>query len=429
MKKRPGTSSENTRKVKNRMSIIRDAEKLLKQDPRNPKGLVPLADLYYEEKDWARAMETYKTISAIAPLHPTLDLKQASFRAGLCALEINNLDEAYRIFSLARKDHPDTFESNFYLGQICYKKEQYDNAISLLNKAFVLNKENNEVHEYLGLSLYKKKNYKNAIPHLKAAFDANPENKYLVYAMGESLYNCGKQDKALGVFLHLRADPEQGAASCLYAGMIYTRANQIEKAMKVYEIGLKHVAADLEISLSIRYNLATCYLNSNRIPDALVLLREIQTIKPRYKDTAVLISRYEEMSLNSGLKTYLTAGSSDFLAFCRRMVATFYVNAHVKIVAVEVNPDMVEIQADVETAKWEDSVIFRFLRSSGSVGEFAIRDFHGRIKDVKAGKGIFISSGLYSDETKKFVEGRPIDLIDKEGLLKLFSKVDKMRSK
>ncbi len=418
------TSSEKGNKSKNRMAIIRDAEKILKQDPRNPKGLLPLADLYYEEKDWARALETYKTISDISPLYPNMDLKRATFRAGLCALETNNLDEAHKIFSLAKREHPDTFESNFYLGQTFYKKNQFDNAVSLLQKAFILNRDNQQVHEYLGLALYKKKNYKNAIPHLKAAFDGNPENKYIVYAMAESLYNIGKADKALGIFLHLRADPEQGVASCLYAGMIYTNTKQLEKAVKVYEIGLKHTNADPEIILSIKYNLAQTYLNTNKVTNALALLREIQSIKPRYRDTATLISRYEEMTLNSNLKTFLMAGSNDFLAFCRKMVATFYVNAHVKIVAVEVKPDMVEIQADIETAKWEDSVIFRFLRTTGTVGEFAIRDFHGRIKDVKAGKGIFISSGTYSQETKKFIDGRPIDLIDKEELLKLFNKVD-----
>lgn len=422
--KSSGGASKNENKSKNRMSIIRESEKILKQDPRNPKGLLPLADLYFEEKDWARALETYKVISEIAPLYPNMDLKRASFRAGLCALETNNLDEAHKIFSIAKKEHPDTFESNFYLGLTFYKKNQFDNAISLLNKAFVLNRENNQVHEYLGLALYKKKNYKNAIPHLKAAFDGNPENKYIVYAMAESLYNCGKSDKALGIFLHLRADPEQGAASCLYAGMIYTNTKQLEKAIKVYEIGLKHTTADTEIMLTIKYNLAQVYLNSNKISDALALLRDIQSTNTRYRDVNTLISRYEEMTLNSNLKTFLMAGSSDFLAFCRKMVATFYVNAHVKIVAVDVKPDMVEIQADIETVKWEDSVIFRFLRTTGSVGEFAVRDFHGRIKDAKAGKGIFISSGTYSEETKKFIEGRPIDLIDKEGLLKLFNKVD-----
>ena len=418
-------SGSNTKK--SRMTTIRDAEKILKQDPRNPKGLIPLADLYYEEKDWARALDSYKTISQIAPLHPNLDLKYASFRAGLCALETNDLEEAHRIFSLAKKDHPDTFESNFYLGQTCYKKEQYDNAISLLKKAFILNKDNHQVHEYLGLALYKKRNYKSAIPHLKVAFEANPENKYLIYAMGESLYSCGMTDKALSVFLHLRADPEQGPSACLYSGIIFTNAKQLEKAIKVYEIALKHTIGDQNLLLSIKYNLATCYLNANKIPNALNHLREIQSISPRYKDSKNLISRYEEMSLNSSLKAYLTAGSNDFLVLCRKLVATFYTNAHVKIVSAEVKPDLVEIQADIETAKWEDTVIFRFLRASNSIGDFMIRDFHGRIKETKAGKGIFISSGVYSDETKKFIEGRPIDLIDKEALLKLFTKVEKNR--
>ena len=48
-----------------------------------------------------------------------------------------------------------------------------------------------------------------------------------------------------------------------------------------------------------------------------------------------------------------------------------------------------------------------------TVGELMVRDFHARVKDLKAGKGLCISGGGYSDEAKKFVEARLIDLIEK----------------
>ena len=90
---------------------------------------------------------------------------------------------------------------------------------------------------------------------------------------------------------------------------------------------------------------------------------------------------------------------------------------------MDAKPDVAEIQTEIDTIKWEDSVVFRFYRNTGSTGELFIRDFHGRIRDLKAGRGICVTAGTYSEDAKKYVEGRPIDLVDKAQLLKIFNKL------
>ena len=73
-----------------------------------------------------------------------------------------------------------------------------------------------------------------------------------------------------------------------------------------------------------------------------------------------------------------------FLALCRKIVSVFYSKATVRILSVDAKPDVAEIQTEIDTIKWEDSVVFRFYRNTGSTGELYIRDFHGRIRDLKA---------------------------------------------
>ncbi|MBQ8561399.1 MAG: restriction endonuclease, partial [Spirochaetaceae bacterium] len=121
-----------------------------------------------------------------------------------------------------------------------------------------------------------------------------------------------------------------------------------------------------------------------------------------------------------------TAGNSDFISLCRRLVETFYGRAVVRILDIAVTTDNTEVLTEVETAKWEDVVIFRFYRTTGSTGELHIRDFHGRIKDARAGHGICLTAGSYTDEAKKYIEGRPIDLVDKTELVKRLKKIDAM---
>lgn len=408
---------------KNRQAVIREAEKELKRDPRNPAGLVPLADLYFQDGAWEKALGFYQKLMEIAPLHPTVNLTNSVLRAGICAFKLENYDVALKNLLLAQKSDPNGFDVNFYLGQIFYQMQQYDKAVAVLKKAWTIKQDDLKVCEMLGLSLHGMKSYLQTLPYLKRVLDVSVENKAVLFAMADSLYNCGKSDKALSVFLHLRADPEYGAESSLLAGMIHMSQNKREKAIKDYEIGLKHIGAKSEILNQIRYNLAQAYIAGNDIAVALMLLREIHAIAPGFKDVASLVQRYQELSQNSNLKIYLMAGNGDFVALCRKIIAGFYKDSSVKFLSVEVRSDVVEIQTEIETPKWEDIVLFWFYRSTGNTGEFPIRDFYGRIKELKAGKGICITAGTYTAEAKKFVDGRSVDLIEKTGLLKVLAKL------
>jgi len=58
------------------------------------------------------------------------------------------------------------------------------------------------------------------------------------------------------------------------------------------------------------------------------------------------------------------------------------------------------------------------------VGELVVRDFHSHLKEVKAGKGICLTSGTFNDEAKNYTEARLIDLIEKERLTVILNNVD-----
>ena len=90
---------------------------------------------------------------------------------------------------------------------------------------------------------------------------------------------------------------------------------------------------------------------------------------------------------------------------------------------ISVSSEYTELLTDVETSKWESSVLFRFYRTTSVVGELFIRDFHGKIQDSKVDKGVCITAGTYSDEARLYTEGRPIDIIDKTKLVQLLKKV------
>jgi restriction endonuclease Mrr len=58
------------------------------------------------------------------------------------------------------------------------------------------------------------------------------------------------------------------------------------------------------------------------------------------------------------------------------------------------------------------------------VGELIVRDFHSHLKEVKAGKGLCLTVGTFSEEAKRYTEARLIDLIDKEKMAAILNTVD-----
>jgi hypothetical protein len=117
--------------------------------------------------------------------------------------------------------------------------------------------------------------------------------------------------------------------------------------------------------------------------------------------------------------------SADFVALCRKVVMTYFGRAKVKIINISVQKsEWADILAEVDTAKWSDLIMFRFIRTQGSIGELIVRDFHSHLKEVKAGKGICITVGNYSEEAKRYTEARLIDLIEKDKLQALLNTLD-----
>ena len=411
-------------KQKSRQNVIKDATRKLAQNPHNPDGLIPLANLYYQDQLWEKAYPLYETMLNIAVAHPEINLAQAALRQGICALKVGKNEEAFKGLLQARKINPDNFETNFYLGQALINNKEYDKAIPILRKALMVNKEVPEIYKYLGLALYQNHNFKESLPYLKRGLDISPDDKELLFSMADAMKEAGSGDRAIKVFMHLRPDPEFGARACLAAGLIHQNAKQHDKAVQDFEIGLKHINAPIEIVTQIRYRLAHSYLETSDIGRALVCLKDIQGTVPNYKDVPALIARYQELNQNSNLHTYLISNNSDFIALCRKIVSVYFGKAYVKVLDINAMADCTEVRTEIETAKWEDSVLFRFYRTTGSVGELFIRDFHSRIKDLKSGRGICFTAGTFTEEARKYIEGRPIDLTDKAGLIKILNRID-----
>ena len=421
--KKPASAPKNAVR-KDRASIIRSATQKLAQNPRDIQALTAIGDLYYEEENWQKAIGAYNTLLSLVSSNPgKIDEFQCNLRHGVCALKMGQPAIAMKSLVAARTSRPSSTEANYHLGMLYFEQKDYEKAAQMLRIAAQATPQNPQAIKYLGIALQRTSHFTEALQALRKVLDVYPGDKELLFAVGECFYETSRMDNALKVFVHLRADPVYGPRSALYAGMIHTQLEMYDKATEDFEIGLKHQNVPQDIYVELRYRYALLLIKMQDLVQATQLLKEIRKVQPGYKDTTALIQRYQELNNSRNLQVYLLANQNEFIMLCRKIVSQFYAGAKVKITDVSPVEDHVDILTEIDTTKWADTVIFRFFRAQNTLGEIPVRDLYGRIKELKAGRGVCFTGGTFSEGAKQFVEGRPIDLYGREGLKRLLDRI------
>jgi tetratricopeptide (TPR) repeat protein len=412
-------------KAKDKAQVLKEANRRLASNPKDLGALSALGSMAWEEQDWERACKAYETLAEAGAGNPDVDEFEANARHGISALKLARVDDAYRGLMVARTIRQDDFDVDYNLGVLEFQKKAYEKAVVLLKQAVSAQPENAMALKYLGNAYFKIKAYKEALGALRKAIDFEPEDKESLFAAAECYYELGNLEQALKIFTHLRADPVLGPSASLFAGTVHLNQRLFERAVTDFEIGLRHQNAKLETVVELKYRLAAASLKMQDIGKAVSLLGEIQALYPNFKDVPALLVKYRELNSNRNLQTFLLGSTSDFVTLCRKIALLFFPKAKVKITDISVQGnDWADILAEIETSKWSDLILFRFIRSQGTVGELSVRDFHARVKDVKAGKGYCITAGVFSEEAKRFVEARLIDLIEKQTLMQTLNSID-----
>ena len=233
-------SSGGRKKVKGRAVLMKEASRRLAQNPHDIEGLFIMGDIYYQDQDWEKAYTAYSTLlDRMKPLEMNKQLDVA-IRYGMCALKTNRLPEAKKGFLLAETINPKNLDVSYNLGYIYYLEKDYEKAVKFFKRTLILEPNSFLATKYLGYTLQHLHKYTEALPALKKALDFKPDDKEVLFAMGECFYETEATDRCLKILNHLRVDPVFGPQASLYTGMIRAKADQLERAIEDFQIGLKH---------------------------------------------------------------------------------------------------------------------------------------------------------------------------------------------
>jgi len=412
------------KRSKDRNSLVRQATRRLSRDPHDQTALQELGDVYFQEKNWR---ETYKIFARLQEAGGG-ERDRAfdnNLRRGLSALRTGHAGEAYQALQAAYAIKQDDFDLCYNLGIMEFQRENFPRAVQILSQARRIKPDHPPTLRALGNACFRIKKHHEAMTFIKRALELVPGDKESLYILGDCYCETGQNDQALRVFGLLRNDPVIGPAACLISGTIHANARRFDRAIENFEIGLKHLNIRGEVKTDLRYRLAVILIKQNEISRALIHLRDIRRETPGYKDVEALISHYKEINASHNLQTYLLAPQEEFTALCRRIAAACFPRAKMKIGETGLHAnEWIDILAEVDTAKWHELIMFRFIRTQGVVGELVVRDFHSHIREVKAGRGICLAPGVFSDGARQYTEARLIDLIGKERFLSILNGLD-----
>ena len=410
--------------ARNRAAAHKDVRKRLAQNPKDPDALQTLADMAFEEQDFPEAFRDYGKLIELIATTPGLDEFHVTLRHALSAVQLKRLDTAYKELTIARSLREKDFEVNYNLGSLEYGRKAYPKALVFLREAYAADPENAANNRLLGLSLFRTKAHMEATRHLRNAVEMDPDSKELQFALAQCLYHQGQNEQALRLFIHLRADPTYGPHASLAAGSIHAQARQFVEAVADFKIGLRHEKVTADLKVQLLHRLAATYLQDGDLTNSIRLWETIEAMRPGYQDVPALLRKYREISANRHLRSYLISSMPEFLNLCKLLATNYFDDARVKILDLShATQEYADVLVVVSTNKWEEQILFRFVRSSGNVGDFLLREMYARIKEVRAQRGVCATAEGFTDEAKSFVEARLIDLVEKGDLVKQFAKL------
>jgi tetratricopeptide (TPR) repeat protein len=297
-------------KTYGQMKLYRDAvgyfSKTLELRPDFDQAGIDMAAAYEALGDYAKAIETYKGLvgeedskvavlqrliqlliqqrrfnDALEYLHLAVDSgyggQETMRKIGLIHMELDQFDEAIKVFSTMLEKDPDAHQVRFYLGMAFEEKGDLDSASTEFNKIPHDSGIYIDAIGHIAFILKEKGKPELAVETLKTAIADNPRQLEL-YLNLSSLYEAlEKLDDALALLLDAETRFERETRLHFRIGVLYDalgkRAESIERMKKVISINPK----DAQALNFIGYTYAEMGIN---LEEALSHLKKAVEIRP-----------------------------------------------------------------------------------------------------------------------------------------------------
>mgnify|MGYP001140500170 CR=1 FL=1 len=394
-----------------------------------------LATSYYQRDDVEKAFQTYLDILNVYPGDP-----DALYHAAFISLGQEEFDFAQKHFEKLVKINRNDFEVFFGAGICCYQNQKVTDAITYFKTAVSMNPYSDAANLALAFTNQRKRDYKQAIPYITALREraTDPAVKYVAMRLhGFLLLQAKKNEDALRVFQevvdfcrdndmpneHMQALFDIGYASLKmeHSTQALEYWNELYRIDKTYndinrlvtqlrreiDIDLKSLRDDFEISIMDNiedwiqnpfppnFLWDICGLKSERKLDLKNIMVTARIARPKEGDGFIL----EDGGDNSELVAkFCRLDTESFRIIANRMIGKMGYKVD-QILQTYREADGVDFMAYAADSK-EKTLVWVRRWTKTMVGEIPLRNFAQAINDLKAKKGLLVTTSDLTEPAK-----------------------------
>ncbi|HOV12751.1 MAG TPA: tetratricopeptide repeat protein [Spirochaetota bacterium] len=406
---------------------IKVAKDIIAKDSNNLEAHYYLGECYYNEGKYELALMEYKASDKVGAhnLHHIneFDLR---LRLGELYIKFDNIEEALKEYLLLQKNYPDDSVLNFKIGELFEKKSMRDQAITHYQKS--LSNNPNYVPALInnGVLLYEVKKYGDAAKNLEQSIKLEPSNYKAHFYLGLLKKAENNQKGAIKHFDISVRDKDYKVRSLMEKGTILMSMNKFDEAV----IELERAAKNIEdpksaLTLNTRYLLAACYEQMRNITEAISQWEKIYSVKPDFKNVGEKLANYQDLRMDDKMKDFMTATNDEFLDICKKIVLNMGANiTDMNILSNEgIEFFTLEGSEKFRNVKKKPKMFYIFRKSS-PIEESTLRKVHETMRSKEIIKAVVITSSDFTKQALAFVQERPIELVDKNGLQNILKDIN-----
>ncbi len=335
-----------------------------------------------------------------------------------------NPEQMEKFLTMARGIDPTDTEVNTEFSIFEYNRGNFNEAFSYAGKALRINGSNFEAHLYRGLASFQLSNLDTATTHLQQALSLKP-GTFLALTTLARTFAKKNDDKQASLYFRKaieKATTKQEQIETLLHWGQFARFKMDHKlAVSLLEQAIKAEpnAADKK---TILISLVAIFEEQKDIPKVIWGLQGIARLEPGNTQIREKLNYYAELNSNDKLQKFEMLGLAPFTNFCKSLARTIIDIDEIQNTTV--NPDgSIDILAN-KTSKTKHTIYqFRFLRTTGEVGEMILKDLYSKMRTNGGEKAILTCNSTFTKGAIAFSETRVVSLIDKKALLTYLAKV------
>lgn len=306
--------------------LVLDFARKYDPDPLANEAIIEMANYYYNDKNYDKAIELYSNIDAYdltkdqraevkfklgysyffqkkfnlagAQFNEIKDIDNdyyypTNYYLGICQFYENKYDQAIKSFQLVSKSTKYASYVPYYVTQIYFAQGMYDDVIAYAaNKAQDRNLKNlPEINQLLGQAYFEKKEYAKALPHLE--YYAENTQKMRIedfYQLGFTQYQTKSYEKAVKNFEQLNNVNSKIGQSAMYS---LADCNIKLGKKQAARVGFKEASKmdfDPEIQKEAHYNYAKLSYELKYDREAVTALQQIPMDSKYYAEAQTMLS-------------------------------------------------------------------------------------------------------------------------------------------